>query len=410
MLVVVAVLAAASAALVAAADGAVMSLDRGGDAPPANQSLRAGRERAHRALAMGRVLAYLVAGAAIAQGADHASRGTIGRILIGGSWALVVVTFAEGAARSVGYSLGPRALGPLAPVVRVVDVGLAPIVAIGMYIDRLLHRILPPAPVDAEDRETSAEQFREVVAAEADVSVAEEALIHGVFSLGDTEVREIMIPRVDIVGIEASAPWSEVLDRVRSVGHARFPVYEDTLDNVLGLLYAKDLLPAVVADEEPGGGWPTLIRPAEFIPTTKTIDAQLRDFKAGRTHIAIVSDEYGGTAGLVTIEDVLEEIVGEIHDEHDDDQREVEREGDSRFWVAGRVSVDELTELLDADFERHDVTTVGGLVYSLFGRVPRAGESMVTGGYRIVVEGVRRRRIERVYFERLEPLTSRAHR
>jgi CBS domain containing-hemolysin-like protein len=145
------------------------------------------------------------------------------------------------------------------------------------------------------------------------------------------------------------------------------------------------------------------VRPATFIPTSKAIDVQLHDFKASRTHIAIVSDEFGGTAGLVTIEDVLEEIVGEIHDEYDVEEPEVEQEEGRRFWVAGRLALDELSELLAQDFVREDLSTVGGLVYETFGRVPRAGESMMVGAYKLVVERVRRRRIERVYFERVLP-------
>jgi CBS domain containing-hemolysin-like protein len=145
------------------------------------------------------------------------------------------------------------------------------------------------------------------------------------------------------------------------------------------------------------------MRPASFIPTSKPIDVQLRDFKASRTHIAIVSDEFGGTAGLVTIEDVLEEIVGEIHDEYDDEEPEIEQEDNRRFWVTGRLALDELSELLGQDFVREDVATVGGLVYETFGRVPRSGESVQIGAYKMVVERVRRRRIERVYFERVLP-------
>ena len=157
----------------------------------------------------------------------------------------------------------------------------------------------------------------------------------------------------------------------------------------------------MIDDEEPLRGWQSLVRPASFIPTSKLIDAQLRDFKAGHTHIAIVSDEFGGTAGLVTIEDVLEEIVGEINDEYDVDEPEVEQEGGRCFWVTGRLELDELSELLSQDFTRNDLNTVGGLVYETFGRVPRPGEAIVLGAYKLVVERVRRRRIERVYFERL---------
>jgi len=398
---ILAIAAAILASLSAAADGALLS------PKPADDGRRGvERERMHRALSIVRVVSYIACGASIAGALDFfpgAIRWPLGIVL-----SLVVVGFAEGAARSLGYSDAARTLRRLAWLMRLVQYALAPVVLVGERIDSLLHFVLPPPPADEEDREASAEQFREVVAAEADVSTAEEALIHGVFSLGDTEVREIMVPRVDMVGIEASTPWSEVLDRVSSSEHARFPVYDDTLDNVLGILYAKDLLSAVIADEEPGDGWRTLVRPASFIPPTKTIDAQLRDFKTSRTHIAIVSDEFGGTSGLVTIEDVLEEIVGEIRDEYDVEEREIEREGDSRFWIAGRVTVDELSEILGSDFAREDVTTVGGLVYELFGRVPHNGESVVNGGFRIVVERVRRRRIERVYFERLEAVSSRS--
>jgi CBS domain containing-hemolysin-like protein len=193
-----------------------------------------------------------------------------------------------------------------------------------------------------------------------------------------------------------------VLDRVRSSEHARFPVYDDTIDDVVGVLYAKDLIAPAIADEEPPAGWMTLVRPAVFIPATKTIDAQLRDFKASRTHIAIVVDEYGGTAGVVTIEDVLEEIVGDIRDEYDVDEPMVEMGiGGDSFWVAGRLTIDELGELLGHDFDQDGVSTVGGLVYARLGRVPRAGEELTLGGFRIVVERVVRRRVQRVYFERL---------
>jgi CBS domain containing-hemolysin-like protein len=269
-------------------------------------------------------------------------------------------------------------------------------------LDGVLERVMPVPTLEerAEQREEAAEQFRQVVAAETEATRDEEQLLNGVFSLGDTAVREIMVPRVDIVGIDHTSPWSEVLDRVRSSEHARFPVYDDTLDNIVGILYAKDLLPFVIDDDEPIIGWQSLTRPATYIPTSKPIDDQLREFKSSRSHIAIVSDEFGGTAGLVTIEDVLEEIVGEIRDEYDDEDPPIEREGDARFWVSGRLALDELTELLEQEFAEEGVTTVGGLVYEAFGRVPRAGESVVIGAYRMVVEQVRGRRISRVYFER----------
>jgi putative hemolysin len=395
---VAAVLAAADSALLAfhATDGSTMTTEAFAE-----------RERAHRALSMGRVLAFITAGAGLAQALPFAELSMVGRAVTAAVAAVVICTLAEGVGRAVGYSNPATMQQRLAPVTQAARVLLSPAVALGTAIDRALNVIIPPPAVDEEERETHAEQFAEVVAAEADVSSAEEELIHGVFSLGATTVEEIMVPRVDIVGIDAATSWSEVLDRIRISEHARLPVYRETLDEVTGVLYAKDVLPAIVADEEPAAGWLSLARPPVFIPVSKRIDAQLRDFQASRTHIAIVSDEYGGTAGLVTIEDILEEIVGEIRDEYDVEEPQIHQEGSSRYWVSGVVPVDELGELLGVDFGVEDVTTVGGLVYALFGRVPRSGESMVRSGFRIVVERIRRRRIERVYFERLEPVGAR---
>ena len=404
---VVAAAAVTLAGLAAAADGALL----GGDpepepAPPVVGQLRK-RERAHRALALARVLAHLAAGAAVVRLLTVEPRAGLQGAVAAVATALVIVIIVEGVCRSIGFVTAPRIAIALTPLIDAVDLLLWPVLRVGTALDGLFERILPAPSLEerAEQREEATEQFRRVVEAEADVSRDEQALLHGVFSLGDTAVREVMVPRVDIVGIEQTTHWSEVVDRVRSSEHARFPVYDDTLDNVTGILYAKDLLPFVIDDDEPMLGWQSLVRPAGFIPTSKPIDEQLRDFKASHTHIAIVSDEFGGTAGLVTIEDVLEEIVGEIHDEYDDEEPEVEQEEGTRFWVSGRLPLGELSELLSQDFERDDLETVGGLVYDLFGRVPRAGESVQVGNYRLVVERVRRRRIERVYFERLHAHT-----
>lgn len=395
-------LGAIVAAACSMADGALLAFDPAG--APADQPGGAinDRERAHRALSAMRVVAHVTAGAGVARGIAATEWTFSTKALVAAVIAIALVALTEGMSRSIGYGLGSRAFDALRDFVRGTTLLLRPVVALGAALERWLQMVLPSTQ-GVDEAETGADRFHEVVAAEADVSSAEEELLHGVFSLGETEVREIMVPRVDIVGVAATTPWSEVLDRVRSSEHARFPVYDETIDNILGILYAKDLLGAVVAGTEPPGGWLRLVRGAVFIPTTKTIDAQLRDFKLSRTHIAIVSDEYGGTAGLVTIEDVLEEIVGEIRDEYDVEAPAITREGNSRFWIAGRLPADELRELLGVDLGVHDVTTVGGLVYALFGRVPRSGESLTRHGVRVVVERVRRRRIERVYFERLQP-------
>jgi putative hemolysin len=391
----VAIFSVSTAAALAVADGALLA------APAAGQRrIVAESERAHRALSLSRMLAHLLTGMAVCLAIAASGAPLVRTVLLGALLILVDITLVEGIARESGQRRG-LVDQRLVAVVRIVDILFRPVTALGGLFERALARLLPPRDDLAAQRWSGVERFREVVTAEADVTAAEEELLHGIFSLRETEVREIMVPRVNIVGIERAAPWSEVLDRVSSSEHARFPVYDDTLDNVTGILYAKDLLPAVVSGAEPSAEWTSLVRPASFIPATKRIDHQLRDFKTERTHIALVIDEYGGTAGIVTIEDVLEEIVGEIRDEYDEEEPSVEQEGGSRFWVSGTVTLADLSELLGKDFQRDDLTTVGGLVYDAFGRVPRPGESRMIEGFKAVVERVHRRRIERVYFERV---------
>jgi CBS domain containing-hemolysin-like protein len=210
-----------------------------------------------------------------------------------------------------------------------------------------------------------------------------------------------MVPRVDIVALDRESPWSEALDRLRSSEHARLPVFAGSIDNVIGILFAKDVLPDIVAERAPAD-WTSSLRPPVFIPVGKSADQQLRHFQSSGTHIAIVADEFGGTAGLITIEDVLEEIVGDIRDEYDEEDVRIEQEDGRRFWVAARLTLDELSELLGRDFRREDVSTVGGLVYELLGRVPKSGEEFTLQGFRVVVEKVVRRRVHRVYFEQLD--------
>ncbi|MHB1312411.1 MAG: hemolysin family protein [Gemmatimonadaceae bacterium] len=389
-----------AAALCAATDGALLTIDD--DAPPGEPALRRflkDREATHRALAFGRILAQLGAGASLAVALEAGRHWLLAIVVV-----VAVVVVSESGARAFGDVLGVRALRRLAPIAFLAITLLRPVVLFGIWCDGILLRLLPARP-DDESREADVERFREVVAAEvadADGGRAGEHLLTGVFALGDTQVQEIMVPRVDIVGIERHAPWSEVVDRVRSERHARLVVYGEDLDEVEGILYAKDLLGAVLDDREPEGSWHSLVRPAWFIPVTNTVDAQLRDFRTNHRHIALVVDEFGGIAGLVTLEDVLELIVGDIRDEHDtDDDDHVEREGDDRFWVPAHESLDLLSTLTHHDFRRDDLSTVGGLVYELFDGVPEPGEDIEVDGFRVVVEQMLGRRIERVYFERL---------
>ena len=406
------------AALAAVAEGALLSEspvssitpERSTLAPPAPVVPRPvpSRERSHRALAFARVLGHLAAGAGIAVALDLSGRTTLSAVAMLVGLGLAVVLAAETTARVVGDALGERAEERLAWFSTGAEKLFAPVVRLGSWVEAGFAEVVSDAEATIERREEAAAQFREVITSEADVSRDERDLLLGVFEFGETTVEEVMVPRVDIVGIEQETPWSEMLDRVRSAQHSRVPVFEDTIDEIVGILYVKDLLPSVLADEEPDGGWQTLLRPPVFIPPSKRIADLLREFRVAGRHIAVVADEYGGTAGLVTIEDVLEELVGEIRDEYDQEERQVESEEGVRFWVSGRLTLDDLSEALSHDFRRDDVSTVGGLVLELLGRVPRAGETLSVGPFKAIVERVVRRKIERVYLERLQPLDAAA--
>ncbi|HEV2290390.1 MAG TPA: hemolysin family protein [Gemmatimonadales bacterium] len=227
-------------------------------------------------------------------------------------------------------------------------------------------------------------------------------MLLGVFSLADTTVAEVMTPRIDIVAVDRAAGTHEVLEAFRRHGHSRLPVFDENPDQVLGIIYVKDLLVQRTAVQSGRSDWHRLIRPAAFVPEGKTLDRQMHDFQRTHGHLAIVVDEFGGTAGLVTLEDVLEQVVGEIRDERDTEEATpIEREGDDRFWVQGSVPLTELEGVLEHSFGRDDVDTVGGLALALFGRVPRPGEAIEADGFRIVAEQVARRRVLRVHVQRI---------
>ncbi len=401
--------AAAFAAVAAVANGALLADpgalgagERNGLVPlPTVARPIASRERAHRALSFARILGNGIAGAALALALGLAERADLQALALLALAGLVTVSLSESTARAIGDALGDQASQRLRGFTRAMELLFAPVVRLGEWVDALFVDAVAASDTSSDRREEAAAQFREVISTEADVSRDERELLLGVFDFGETTAEEVMVPRVDIVGIEQETPWSEVLDHFRSEQHSRVPVFDETIDEIVGILYAKDLLAAAIADEEPGEGWQSLLRPPTFIPSSKRIADLLREFRATGRHIAIVADEYGGTAGLVTIEDVLEELVGEIRDEYDVEERQVESEEDLRYWVSGRLTLDDLSDALHHDFRRDDVTTIGGLVLELLGRVPRAGESLQIGPFRAIVERVVRRKIERIYLERL---------
>jgi CBS domain containing-hemolysin-like protein len=223
-------------------------------------------------------------------------------------------------------------------------------------------------------------------------------MLLGVFSLADTAVAEVMTPRIDIIAVDTAVERDEVVKTLRSSEHARLLVYDGHPDAVVGVIYAKDILAIGPEDPRP---WRALIRPAAFVPEGKTLDRQVRDFQRGPSHLAVVVDEFGGTAGIVTLEDILEQIVGEIQDEYDTDEvAPIQVVSEDQWRVEGGVALSELESALGHSFDRDDVSTVGGLVLAEFGRVPRSGEAIDVEGYRLIVEHVVRRRVKRIAVHR----------
>ncbi|HUG37674.1 MAG TPA: hemolysin family protein [Candidatus Limnocylindrales bacterium] len=243
--------------------------------------------------------------------------------------------------------------------------------------------------------EISEEELRTLVdvgAREGVVDRTEREMIHGVFELEDTLVREVMVPRLDMFCLDVTTPREKLLDLLREQLHSRVPVYEDSVDQIVGILYTKDLLPYL-------RGLPTdfdlraQIHPPYFVPDSKRADALLREFQAKKLQLAVVVDEYGGTAGLVALEDLLEELVGEIRDEFDEEERLIHPVAPGVFRVSGKLPITELNDATGLRVPNDAYDTVGGWVLDLFGRVPHKGERKETGEVLVTVERVERTRV-----------------
>lgn len=256
------------------------------------------------------------------------------------------------------------------------------------------------SPTDEQEiRETelqeSLERLRLELSSPENVLEADEReMIHGIVELGTTEVREVMVPRVDIVGVEVGSPIADVIDIIGKSGHSRFPLYEDSFDNIKGILYAKDLLTYNQADRTID-----LVKNSRkpyFIPENLKLDDLLRDLKRRRLHIAIVVDEYGGTSGLVTMEDIIEVIVGEIEDEYDKGAPPIVRLSKNTFLVDGSVTISDLNDETGLNLPEEEFETVGGLIYNLVGSLPEKGRSIVYHQVAFIVEQVEGQRIVKV--------------
>jgi len=254
--------------------------------------------------------------------------------------------------------------------------------------------------VTEEEKDEIVERAIETLAEQAGIGQAiieedEKEMIGQIFQLDQTVVHEIMVPRIDIIAIEKSMSFTEIRKLSLEDGHSRYPVYEGTIDQIIGMIYVKDLFGRM---PEPGEKFiiTDYLRKPYFVPETKVIGELLREFKDQRLHIAMVADEYGGTAGLVTLEDIIEEIFGEIQDEHDWEEADFTRLPDGRYRVNASLLVEKLQDYLDTDYEPGDYDTVGGLIYHLVGSVPREGQKIKWHDLEFEVDLVEGQRIKYV--------------
>lgn len=321
----------------------------------------------------------------------------------------LLVVCGIGIPHAIAVYAGEAVLARSMGVLYVMRVAFYPVGRLLLFIDFIVRRLLgrPESSVEEETERLE----REILDAVSDgelhgaVDEAQKEIIKGVFELHETTVSEVMTPRTDIAAIGVDASYEDVRKTLLEEGHSRVPVYENSLDHIVGVLYAKDMLRLHGPE---GFNIRELMRAVPFVPESKTCDELLREFRQQRVHIAIVLDEYGGTAGLVTIEDILEELVGEIDDEYDESAPPaIMRIDDDTLEVDGRVHIHEVNEELDLGLpEDADYETIAGFVFTTLGRIPTTGEQFTHESLQVTVTAAEPRKISRVRLHVLRPVQS----
>jgi len=253
----------------------------------------------------------------------------------------------------------------------------------------------------------SREEIQDLIhQSESDIDADEKSMLSGVLEVSETQVREVMVPRSQMVVIDIEQKFDEILGVILESGHSRFPVIGEDRDEVLGVLLAKDLLRFIGSDKADEVPLRKILRPASVIPESKRLNALLKEFRDSHNHMAIVVDEYGGVAGLLTIEDVLEEIVGEIDDEHDQEEAaficpDDDRNGKPSFAVRALTRIEDFNEFFECQLSEEDYDTIGGLVMHELGRLPRRGETVTFGGFEFAVVTADKRRVDALQVQRI---------
>jgi CBS domain containing-hemolysin-like protein len=304
---------------------------------------------------------------------------------------LAILTRAVAASRPEATAL---ALGrPLTVAATLTQGVIAPLLSLERSVLGLLASPRMPGLAPTED---DLRLLVESVEDQRKLEEDERVMIHGIFGMSARPVREVMVPRIDVVSMSRESTLGEILDRIVSTGYSRIPIADDSIDNVIGLIYAKDVLRALRAGTLDDPALP-IARTPYFVPDTKKVDELLQDLQQKRVHLAIVVDEYGGTAGIVTIEDLLEEIVGEIRDEYDEHEEvPIQRIDEYESVVDARVSIRDVNEALDLHLEVDELDTLGGLVYHELGKVPTEGDEVRVNGCLVTVLSTQGRRIKKL--------------
>jgi CBS domain containing-hemolysin-like protein len=326
---------------------------------------------------------------------------TAGEAIATGIMTLLLFVFAEVTPKTFAIQQTDRVALRIAPLV----VGLQRVVGpIARALLKVANVIMPGKGLAQGPYVTEQEikTMAEVASDEEQIEEGEKELIHSIFEFGDTIVREVMVPRPDILAVEASKSVRDVQDVVLKHGYSRIPVYRDQLDEVVGVVYAKDVLKAL---HQGRGDVPLadIVRPPRFVPEVMRCAQLLREMQQKKFHIAMVSDEHGAIAGIVTLEDLLEELVGEITDEYDREELQVLKIDDDHYRVSGRTPIDELNDLLGAELPHEEYDTVAGLMMSLLGAIPRQGEEVRYENLVFKAERVQGRRVSQVLLTREDP-------
>jgi putative hemolysin len=333
-------------------------------------------------------------------GALRGIAGALALIVVTGVLTIFTIIFGELVPKQIGLAHAERVAMSTSRLIDVLGVVFGPLVGFLTWTTRRISRLFG-ADVAADER-ISAEELRLIIEQGGEQGILEaeeEQMIQAVIELGGQRIHEVMVPRIAMVTLAASATLEEAIDTVIEQGHSRIPVYEDTIDEVIGILYAKDLLPFLKGSVSDRPSIRSILRTPVFVPESMSVDDLLHEFQRRKVHIAIVLDEYGGTAGLVTIEDLLEEIVGEIQDEYDEEEPLIVKISDDEARIDGRADVDDLAELFDTNLgleDEDEYDTVGGLIYHRIGGVPKPGDQVVVDGLTLTVESTDGRRVGKV--------------